>query len=48
MVLGPEEGVAWAERQGIAAFFVTREGDGFVTKATTAFDALATAQGERP
>src|SRR5690606_8662737 len=26
MVLGPEEGVRWAERQGIAAFFVTREG----------------------
>ena len=25
MVLGPEEGVIWAERQGIAAFFVTRE-----------------------
>jgi thiamine biosynthesis lipoprotein len=48
MVLGPDEGVAWAERQGIAAFFVTREGDGFVTRATTAFDALAAAQGERP
>lgn len=48
MVLGPEEGVVWAERQGIAAFFVTREGDGYITHATKAFTALAAAQGERP
>lgn len=48
MVLGPEEGEAWAERQGIAAFFVTREGEGYVTHATKAFDALTAAQGERP
>ncbi|CAD5377470.1 FAD:protein FMN transferase [Pseudomonas sp. OF001] len=48
MVLGPEEGVRWAERQGIAAFFVTREGEGYVTYATKAFDALTAAQGERP
>lgn len=48
MVLGPEEGVIWAERQGIAAFFVTREGEGYVTHATKAFDALIAAQGERP
>lgn len=48
MVLGPEEGEAWAERQGIAAFFVTREGDGFVSHATKAFTALSEAQGERP
>ncbi len=48
MVLGPEEGVRWAERQGIAAFFVTREDEGYVTHATKAFDALTAAQGERP
>lgn len=48
MVLGPEEGVVWAERQGIAAFFVTREGDGYVTRATSAFTALVAAQGDRP
>lgn len=48
MVLGPEEGVTWAERQGIAAFFVTREGDGFVSHATSAFAALQAAQGEKP
>lgn len=48
MVLGPEEGADWAERQGIAAFFVTREGDGFVSHATSAFAALQAAQGEKP
>ncbi|MBV2131334.1 FAD:protein FMN transferase [Pseudomonas sp. MAP12] len=48
MVLGPEEGVVWAERQGIAAFFVTREGDGYVTRATKAFAALSAAQENRP
>lgn len=48
MVLGPERGYAFAEREGIAAFFVTREGDGFVTRSTPAFDALFAAQGETP
>lgn len=48
MVLGPERGYAFAEREGIAAFFVTREGDGFVTRSTSAFDALFAAQGETP
>ena len=47
LVLGPEEGEAFAERQGIAAFFVTREGNGFVTHATTAFTALAKASKDR-
>lgn len=47
MVLGPQEGEAWAERQGIAAFFVTREGGGFVTHATKAFAALAAAPEDR-
>lgn len=37
LVLGPERGLAFAERQGIAAFFVTREGDGFVSQASSAF-----------
>jgi len=40
MVLGPEKGLALAERNGIAAFFVVREGQGFVTTSTKAFDEL--------
>jgi len=40
MVLGPEKGLALAERIGIAAFFVVREGQGFVTTSTKAFDEL--------
>ncbi len=37
MVLGPERGMAYAEREQIAAFFVTRQGDGFVTHSSPAF-----------
>lgn len=48
MVLGPEEGLAHAEREGLAALFVTREGDGFVTRSSKAFDALLAAQEEKP
>jgi len=40
MVLGDERGLAFAERQGIAAFLVVREGHGFITKSTVAFDRL--------
>lgn len=40
MVLGDERGLAFAEQQGIAAFLVIHEGQGFVTKSTTAFDRL--------
>ncbi|MFJ3263823.1 FAD:protein FMN transferase [Pseudomonas sp. NPDC086581] len=40
MVLGPEEGYTFAERNGLAAFFIVRQGDGFVTRATTRFEAL--------
>jgi thiamine biosynthesis lipoprotein len=40
MVMGTERGLAFAERKGIAAFFVTREGDGFVTQTTQAFEQL--------
>src|SRR3546814_14640085 len=32
MVMGTERGLAFAERMGIAAFFVTRDGDAFVTQ----------------
>lgn len=48
MVLGPEEGAAYAEREGLAALFVTREGEGFVTRSTKAFDALFPAQEDTP
>lgn len=40
MVLGPERGFEFAERQGIAAFFVIRENQGFVVKSTRAFELL--------
>jgi thiamine biosynthesis lipoprotein len=47
MVLGPEQGLAYAEQAGIAAFFVTREGEGFVTQGTTAFEQLFAAGEEQ-
>ena len=47
MVLGPDAGMAFAERNGIAAFFVTREGEGFVTRDTTAFEQLFAAGDEQ-
>jgi thiamine biosynthesis lipoprotein len=47
MVLGPERGMAYAEQAGIAAFFVTREGEGFVTRGTTAFERLFAAGEEQ-
>jgi len=47
LVLGPEEGLAYAERKGIAAFFVTRVDDGFVTQGSTAFEQLFAAGGEQ-
>lgn len=40
MVLGPEAGKLFAERHQIAAFFVTREGEGFVTESTPQFEQL--------
>lgn len=38
MVLGPERGFEFADQQRIAAFFVVRDGQGFVTKSTQAFE----------
>ncbi len=41
MVLGPEEGLATAEREGLAALLLVRLGDGsFEERGTTAFDDL--------
>ncbi len=40
MVLGDERGLAFAERQDIAAFLVIREGQAFITKSTAAFERL--------
>ncbi|AIG02111.1 ApbE family lipoprotein [Pseudomonas fluorescens] len=40
LVLGPEEGWDYAEKQGIAAFFVMREGDAFVTRSNKVFEQL--------
>jgi thiamine biosynthesis lipoprotein len=39
-VLGPDDGFALAEREGLAVLFLVREGDGFVARATAAFEAL--------
>jgi thiamine biosynthesis lipoprotein len=47
MVMGTERGLAFAERKGLAAFFVTREGDGFVTQTTQAFEQLFPAGDEQ-
>ncbi|MFZ3185459.1 MAG: FAD:protein FMN transferase [Pseudomonas sp.] len=40
MVLGPERGLAFAEREGIAALFVSRAGTGFVSHSSSAFTRL--------
>ena len=40
MVLGPERGLAYAERHRLAALFVTRAGEGFQSTATERFAAL--------
>lgn len=39
-VLGPDDGFALAERDGLAALFLVREGDRFAARATPAFEAL--------
>jgi thiamine biosynthesis lipoprotein len=36
-LLGPDEGLEVAEREGLAALFITRDGDGFAARATTIF-----------
>lgn len=40
MVMGPERGMAYAAERKIAAFFVIREGQEFVSKSTETFDEL--------
>ena len=40
LVLGLADGLALAEELKIPAYFITREGDGFATKSSSAFDAL--------
>jgi FAD:protein FMN transferase len=40
MVLGPERGLQFAEREGIAALFVSRAGQGFVSRASSTFTHL--------
>ncbi|RYD15215.1 MAG: FAD:protein FMN transferase [Lysobacteraceae bacterium] len=41
MVLGPDAGLAWAERRGLAVRIVVRDGDGFAERMTRAFAAEA-------
>ena len=38
MVLGPDDGLAWAEDHGLAALFLVRAGDGFEEWATSRFE----------
>jgi thiamine biosynthesis lipoprotein len=40
LILGPEQGWAYAEKHQVAAFFVMREGAGFVTRSNQAFERL--------
>jgi thiamine biosynthesis lipoprotein len=40
MVLGPERGLAFAEREGIAALFVSRTAQGFASRASSTFTQL--------
>jgi thiamine biosynthesis lipoprotein len=47
MVMGQDVGLAYAQEHGIAAFFVIREGQGFVSKSTAAFDELFGAGAEK-
>ena len=44
LVLGEEEGRALANKLNIPAYFIKREGDGFVTSSSKAFDALRDAE----
>ena len=46
LVLGPDEGRQYAVEHQLAALFVVREGEGFASYTTPAFDALFGAQGE--
>jgi FAD:protein FMN transferase len=46
MVLGPEEGYAFAERHDLAAYFIVRQGQGFVARATPRFESLFPGQGK--
>ncbi len=41
MVMGPEEGLAWARERGIAALFIVFENDTFVERSTPEFDEVA-------
>lgn len=47
MVMGPERGLTYAAEWQIAAFFVIREGQEFVSKSTEAFDELFGAGAEQ-
>lgn len=46
MVLGPEEGYAFAERNEIATYFIMHQGLGFVARATPRFETLFPGQGK--
>ena len=39
-VMGPEKGFAMAEKENIPAFFIIKDGDGFIEKQTSAFNKI--------
>ena len=41
MVMGPDEGYAWAVANDVAAMFVVHDGEGFVERLTPAFAEIA-------
>jgi thiamine biosynthesis lipoprotein len=43
MVMGPDEGLAWAEDNGIAALFVVQDGEALVERMTSEFERIAAA-----
>jgi thiamine biosynthesis lipoprotein len=44
LVVGADEGLAIAEREGLAAYFVVRDGDGFASAASSAFENLVASE----
>ncbi len=44
MVMGPDDGIAWATQRDIAALFVVRAGDSFVRRTTPAYQRHAAAE----
>ena len=44
LVLGPDDGMTFAERDDIAALFLLRQDDGFASRASRTFESLLSLQ----